>query len=246
MNQTKTLTIDAKEFRALVSPVLPMASKDDMLPSICAVLIETDGKWLSATATDRFRAGIKRIEKRATDDDPTTEWPEFRALVPTRAVRSLLSMFKPSRGTTQPATITMTVAVDEHGCLSLTAEAVGLFDLFDSGRFTHHLPDAAQFPLVRKVFKEALDTPEDARTTTVGVTPALLADFKAVGGDTLRVVLGGPGKSMFVTDDKGFIGLLMPRRLLGATSTGAPEDWSDFFAEKPKAKKSSSRKAGAA
>jgi len=239
-----TLTIDAKEFRALVSPVLPMACKDDMMPAICAVLIEADGKWLSATTTDRFRAGIKRIEKHATDDDPTTEWPEFRALVPMRAIKSLLAMFKPSRGAPS-ATITLTIESDESGVERLTAEAVGLFDLFDSGRFTHTLIDPAGFPGIRKPFREALETPDDARSSTVGINPSFMADFKAAGGDTLRVVLGGPAKPLVVTDDEGFIGLLMPRRLV-AEPGEAHENSSDFFAEKPQPKKRSGRKAGAA
>lgn len=94
---TAKITITACELRDLVSPVLPLASKDSMLPILNAVLIETDGKWLSASATDRFRLGIKRIEKRPTEDDPTTEWAPFRAVVPLPALRSLLSVFKPSR-----------------------------------------------------------------------------------------------------------------------------------------------------
>jgi hypothetical protein len=102
-------TISADEFRALVSPVMPLASKDaDYTPTLNAVLIEGDGKWLSATATDRFRMGIKRIAKRATDDDPATEWPEFRALVPLRSVKSLLTTFKTLRGSL-PAQITFTI-----------------------------------------------------------------------------------------------------------------------------------------
>lgn len=240
-----TLTIDAKQFRALVSPVLPMACKDDMLPSICAVLIETDGKWLSATATDRFRAGIQRIEKRATDDDPTTEWPEFRALIPVRSVKSLLAMFKPSRGASS-TTITLTIETDESSIPRLTAEAVGLFDLFDSGRFTHTLLEADAFPAVRKVFKDALDTPDDARASTVGVNPSFMADFKAAGGDTLRVLLGSPTKPLTVTNDEGFIGLLMPRSLIASSGDVREENWADFFAEKSQPKKRTSRKAGAA
>lgn len=232
-----TLTIGAAEFRSLLNPVLPMASKDEMIPSICAVLIESDGKWLYATATDRFRVGIKRIAKRATDDDPTTEWPEFRALLPNRAIKSLLTMFKPTRGSS-PATITLTVEDDK-----LTAEAVGLFDMFDSGRFVHHLA-TGEFPKLRNLVREALATPADDRASTVGINPDLMADFKACGAKTLRVVLGAPAKPLVVTDDEGFLGLLMPRRLLA----DAPEfeDWSDYIAPRPEPEKSSTRKDSAA
>ena len=238
-----TLTIDAKDLRALVAPVLPMACKDDMVPVLCAVLIESNGKWLSATTTDRFRGAIKRIPKRATDDDPTTEWPEFRALIPTHAVRSLLTMFK-VKPRTPPATITMTVDVDDAGVARLTAEAVGLFDLFDSGRFAYTLLKDDGFPEIRPLVRKALETPSEKRSAEVGLNPNFMADFRSCGAQTLRVVLGATGQPAVVTDDEGFIGLLMPRRLL----SDAPEleDWSAFLAEKPKPKKSSGRKAGAA
>lgn len=233
------LRIGADEFRALVSPVLPMAGKDEMLPVLCAVLIESNGKWLSAMTTDRYRVGIKRIEKHPTDDDPTTEWPAFRALVPVRAVKSIMTNFKPSRRTSPPA-ITLTVEDAK-----LTAEAVGLFDLFDSARFTHHL-ETGEFPGLRKVFRQALETSTvGAGETTVGVDPAQMADFKACGAKTLRVVIGAPGKPLLVTDDDGFIGLLQPRSLHGDNADSL-EDWTHFFAEKPEPSDAPAQKVGAA
>lgn len=230
-----TLTIGAAEFRALVNPVLPMAARDEMgYPSITAVLIESDGKWLSAMTTDRFRIGIKRIAKRPTDDDPTTEWPKFRALVPVRAVRSMLTTFKARRGT-QPATLTFTVEDDK-----LTAEAAGLFDLFDAGRFTHNLV-TAEFPNLRQVVRNALKDSDKGDRSSVGINPGFMADFKASGATTLRVLFGGGVASpLVVTDDDGFIGVLMPRRLLEGSD--GPEDWTDFLAEKPAPKKATAKK----
>ena len=242
-----TLTIDAKDFRDLVTPVLPMACKDDMYPVLCAVLVESDGKWLSATTTDRFRGAIKRIKKRATDDDPTTEWPKFRALIPMHAVRSLLTMFK-VKARTPSATMTLTVEGDDGGVERLTAEAVGLFDLFDSGRFVYTLA-AGEFPNIRPLIRQALETPQDERSAEVGLNPNFMADFRSCGAQTLRVILGAPGKVAVVTDDDGFIGLIMPRRLLaGVGEPTEVEDWSAFLADKPepKTKKASRRKVGAA
>jgi len=225
------LTINAADFRALVNPILPLACKDDMLPTLCAVLIESDGKWLSATATDRFRMGIKRIAKRPTDDDPTTEWPEFRALISTRSVKSLLTTFKTLRGSL-PAQITFTIEEDR-----LTAEAAGAFDLFDSGRFVHHLL-TGDFPKVRSLVRQHLDIPVEDRVSTVALNPFFLADWKAVGSTSLRVMMGAANKAVLVTDDEGFIGLQMVRRM------DAPvEDWTDFLAEKPEPKKRKTRAA---
>ena len=226
------LTLTAREFRTLVEPVLPLAGRDDQLPVLCALLIEADGKWLSASATDRFRVGIKRIEKRATDDDPTTEWPEFKALIPTRAVRSLLTTFKPRRGTLDP---TLTFKVDGN---KMTADAVGLFDLFDSGRFVHTLL-MAEYPDVRAIIQKAIDKPVEERVSHVALNPTFLADFKATGNQTLRFLIGAARSPVMVTDDDGFIGAIMPRR-----EDQEREDWSDFLAPKakPEPKKRAARK----
>lgn len=242
----ETLTITASEFRSLVEPVLPLAGRDDMLPVLTAVHIQAEGKWLTASATDRFRAGIKRIEKRASDEDPTTEWPAFSALVPARAIKSLLTMYRPRRGSLDP-TLTLTV---EDDCL--TAEATGLFTMFDAGRFVYRLQDG-EFPKFRKLIKEALDTPEDKRAGEIGLNPKFLADFKT-SGPVMRYRLGPVGKPVLVSDDEGFIGILMPRKLLNVgPDAHRAEDWSDTLAApeetaEPEAKKRSTRKpkAGAA
>ena len=219
-------TISADEFRALVSPVLPLASKDaDYTPTLNAVLIEGNGKWLSATATDRFRMGIKRIAKRATDDDPATEWPEFRALVPLRSVKSLLTTFKTLRGSL-PAQITFTIEDNK-----LTAEAAGAFDLFDSARFVHHLQDG-EYPKVRSLVQQTLDVAVEDRVSAIHLNPFFLADWKAVGSKNLRLLIGKANGAVLVTDDEGFIGLQMSRR-----AELPVEDWSDFFGEKKTAKK---------
>lgn len=226
-----TLNLTARELAAVVNPVLPMAGKDDALPVINAVLIETDGKWLYAMSTDRFRIGIKRIAKRPTDDDLTTEWPAFRALIPLRSVRSLLSMFKPTRSMNPELSLT----IDGD---NLIAEGAGGFDLFDSSRFTYALTPG-EFPDLRALVRKATEG-ADERGHEAGINPTFLADFKACGSSTLRVTFGAPGRPILLADDEGFIGLLMPRRLVG----GEAEDWTDFLAERP-AKKATAKKAAA-
>jgi DNA polymerase III sliding clamp (beta) subunit (PCNA family) len=231
-----TLNLTARELAAVVAPVLPMAGRDGDLPVINAVLIETDGKWLVAMSTDRFRIGIKRIEKRPTDDDPATEWPEFRALIPLRSVRSLLSMFKPTRSMNPE--LSLTVEGD-----NLIAEGAGGFDLFDASRFTYAL-QPGQFPDLRALVRNASEG-VDERAHEAGINPIFMADFKACGNAVLRIAFGAPGRPIVLTDDEGFIGLLMPRKLV----SGEAEDWSDFLAEKPvekaPAKKAAPRKRAA-
>lgn len=234
-----TINLTASEFAALIRPVLPLAGDDMMLPVLNAVLIETDSKWLSATATDRFRLGIKRIEKRPTEDDEAADWPEFRALIPLRAVRSLLAMFKASRG--YNPSMSLTIEGDK-----LIAEGTGGFSLFDASRFTHQLENG-EYPKVRGIFRECLAVKPEDRRGDFGINPSFMADFKATGATTLRVMGGsgevGSGAGIVITDDDGFIGLLMPRRLVNA---GGFEDWTDFLAVKPKPVAKPARKKPAA
>lgn len=235
-----TINLRAEQFADLVRPVIPLADATGMMPVLNAVLIEAEGKWLSATATDRFRVGIKRIEKFATDDDPTTEWPEFRALVPLRAVRALLTTFKPQR---RSLLTSLSMTVEDDG-RRLVTEGVGTFDLFDSSRITHHL-EIGEYPAVRSLIRDALAHPVEDRAREFGVNPNFMADFKATGSRGLRIVTGAPRGGMpgpiVVTDDDGFIGALMPTSAIGEKA----EDWTDFLAPKPEpvAKTASAKRA---
>lgn len=213
---TASLTLSARQFRSLIDPILPLAGKDTMLPVLCAVLVQSEGKWLTASATDRFRLGIKRIEKVATEDDPAKEWPEFRALIPVRAVKSILAAYKPTRGSDP----TLSLIVEDD---SLVVEAAGSFDLFDAARFTHHL-ETGEFPKFRSIVTDGLAVPDEERAPSASFNPAFLADFKNCGR-TLRVVMGRPTKPVILLDDEGFVGALMPRR-----PDLREESWDDLLA----------------
>lgn len=238
---SQSITLTATQWREVITPVLPCAGDDMMLPVLNTVHIRTHGKWLIATATDRFRVAMKRIAKIATDDDPTTEWPEFSALIPLKAVKSISAMLKPSRGGAHLSGATFAVEGDR-----LTVEASGLFDLFDAARFTHHL-ETGEFPKVDSLFAKALAVPDSERAPVSTLNPAFLSDMKACGSMVLRVI--GPKADdikspIAFTDDDGFLALLMPRR----TET-APESWEDVLAPKPEpakpkpARKSRAKKA---
>lgn len=218
------ITLTARQWRDLIAPVLPFAGNDDMLPTLNAVMVETEGKWLIATTTDRFRLAIKRIEKFPTDGDESAEWPKFTALIPLRAVKSILATAKPNRNADSLTTMTFTVADDK-----LTVEASGLFDLFDAARFTHSLLEASGYPKVRSIIAKTLELPDDQRVSRIGVSAAFLGDYKGIGGrsTTLRILFGNATLPMLIADDEGFIGALMPRR----TDRDA-ESWDDVLAPK--------------
>lgn len=230
----QSITITARQWRDLIGPVLPCAGRDDMLPILSAIEVRTDGKWLIATATDRFRVAMKRIAKVATDDDLNTEWPEFYALIPLKAVRSILSTTKTTRGYDPAMTFT---AKDAN---TMVVEAAGAFDLFDSAGFTHTIL-SAEYPKVASLIRDALALPAEERVASVSVNMDYLAEFKAVGPrSTLRILLGLANKPLVVTDDNGFIGALMPRR-----AESEPESWDDVLAPKPEPEAKPARKSRA-
>lgn len=217
------IDLTASEFKALVSPVLHAVSNDPTLPVICGLLIESRGEWLTATGTDRFRAVVKRIRKRPTDDDPSTEWPEFKALIEKRSANSILAMFK-TRRYSDPE---MTFVVEDD---VLTVEAAGGFDLFDQAKFSHRLVNG-EYPNVTKLIQKALDTPDNERDSMGGFNPKFLSDFKVSTAASLRIQMGRPREPMLVTDDDGLIGVLMPRKLVGDR-----ESWDGMFTESPATK----------
>ena len=84
------LIITARTLKSLVDPVLPLAGRDDMMPVLTAVQVCVDGEWLTATATDRFVMGHKRIKG---------DWPKgWEALIPVTVLRTILRTYKPQRG----------------------------------------------------------------------------------------------------------------------------------------------------
>ena len=234
---SQSITLTASQWRDVIAPVLPCAGSDMMLPVLNAVQIRTDGKWLIATATDRFRVAMKRIAKVSTDEDPATEWPEFSALIPLKAVRSIGAMLKPSRGGAHLSGATFTVESDR-----LTVEASGLFDLFDAARFTHHL-ETGEFPNVASIFTRALAVPDEQRAPVSRINPGFLSDMKACGSVVMRVI--GPKEGdlqspVVFTDDDGFLALLMPRR-----TERSEESWDDVLAPKAEPKAKPARKSRA-
>lgn len=242
-----TIHLTAHELGSLVRAVLPFAGTDDMLPVINSVLIESDGKWLYAMTTDRFRIGVKRIAKRPTDEDESTAWPSFRALVPLRSMKALLALFKPSRGF--DPTLSLSVDGDQ-----LTAEATGGFDLFTSSRFSYTLL-AGEFPDMRLIVRKATASPASERVTTLGLNPKFLADFAHLSrfGSALEFTMPAAEKDpVVIRDNDGFIGLLMPRRLM-SSGDDVRESWADFTDPKeaaaaelpPPAKKPAPRKRAA-
>ena len=220
---SKTFTITARQFRDLVAPVLPLALKGrGEPPTLTAVHLRSVGKYLVATATDRFVMGFQR-----------TTLPEpldgLDAIISTAAVRSILAIFKPSR----QADPELEFAFEAE---SLTVRSLGI-DLGEatiSGEVTYPLV-LGKYPDVPKVVRAALANEPSAEP--VAVNPAFLAKFAAAQtlGEPMVIIAHGEGKPVVVRVGENFVGLIQPVRF---ESRGPRMDdrWTEIFAEAPAAK----------
>lgn len=224
---TQTITLSHTQLVELTRKVFPHASTDTMLPVICAIKIETRGKWLLAYATDRFSAGLQRIAKVRTDESPETEWPPFEALVGAKDLKALLAHYKPARGALS-ADLSLTV---DDGLMRVETISGG-FDLFDSAHTTYRLV-AGQYPAILTLITGALHGTTESTTSCGGFNPLYLARFAQTGRRHEAVQYrfpANPTKPLVVVDGDGFIGILMPRRLLDAATPTSPiEDWTDLL-----------------
>lgn len=239
------VVVSANALAALVKPVMEIAGKDDMLPVLNAVLVETRGDYLVASATDRFRVAYHRVKLTAGQKNPKTP-PAFRALIPLVSLRALFRAFTPARGINYD----LHLSLDPHDDQRLVVEMPDPATIsIDKGRAMVDPAVAAAvmrfrvltngFPNLEKLVREALA--RDPEPGVVGFNWELLASFKAFRRSTLDtfVVKTHPVKPTVITDDDRFVGLIMPRRI---PSTGRPplvldDDWADVILADPTTKK---------
>lgn len=223
-----TLTIEVATLKRLVDPVLPAASTDDMIPVLNAVKIETRGEWLTALATDRYSAAMAREKAPASNT-----WPEWSAVVPTTALRSLFTTFKGGRRGISPM-VRLTIKGDE---LLVESDDV-LLDM--SSATIRYALETGQYPNVAEFLHKAIDSKATDRQATVAYDPAkanrLLSKVKQIVVQINGESLSDP---ILFTDNENYVGLLMGRRLDGG---GLPErdiaTWLSLTEKSPEVKKS--------
>lgn len=216
---TATLTVD--ELHALLKPVIPLAASDDMPPVIAAVHIKAHGDYLTAAATDRFRAGIQRIRPADGVSD------DFEALVNINDAKRLLAIHKPVRG---KDSLPVTLSVDDGVLWSESTGGFG-FDL-GSARLGMRLV-LGKFPNLASLFTAPIDSVDDPGDLLLDI--ALLSGFKAAAevnrGDDrapgLIMRKAGPNKPVMIHAGEDFVGLIMQRKLDG--KSGCPADWVDSW-----------------
>ena len=234
------LNISVKQLKALVSPVLPLAGRDAGLPVLTAIRVESHGQYLTASATDRYRLGIKRL--RADDG----EWPEWSATIPTSTLRSILAAFKPSRRDADPELTLTIVSPDE---LRVVASGA-LLDMFGA-EITYPL-ETAEFPKLHKLIRDALAA-DPAATAATGFNWPFLTDFNAAATGTaaLMMRISAGTKPVVITDGEDFIGAVMPRKRFSSDGDTfhIGDGWDALLADapekKPAAKRAATRKPAA-
>ena len=216
-----TFTITAREFRDLVTPVIPLACKDRMTPILNAVRIESVGKYLTASATDRFTVGICRHA-------PANKPPKGLAIViPLPSIRLILSTFKPSRDMDPE----LEFAVTAGGKRLKVNQAGGAFDFLDAS-ITYPL-ETGQWPALPKVIIDRIES-EDVPATTISLNAAHLAKFQHAvrHGEPLEIKVGCNNKAVLVTVGDHFVGALMPtsRSSDNESGTSTLAEWVKLFA----------------
>lgn len=222
------ITITARELTALLGPVTPHASKDDTVPLLCAVRIRSNGPWLTAIATDRYRIALKRIRPSAAPEEG------FDAIIPLRVLARVRSIFKAGRGHDPILTFTIDgtrLTVGAADTFAGLVDASLAFELDSLGKWPYSLD---------RIVREGL-TAEPVTKPAVGAfTPAFLADFATgqVGASPMRISPTGLGsKPWLVRIGDDFIGLIVPVRVSDTPSASDEDAWLPLLdAPEPEAK----------
>jgi hypothetical protein len=221
------LHITARQFKALVSPVIPCAGTDDQLPVLNSIHVRSQGEYLIARATDRFRLGVQRLKA------PEGSWPEWEALLPLSTVRAVLADFKPSSRDADPQLV---LAV---GGESLRVKGDGaLLDML-SADIAYPLRDG-EFPKVDQILATAIAAEPEAGAHA-GFNWKFLSAFAAAAGGSpsIGIKIVSPKAPALISNGEDFLGILMPRKRIG-------EGWDDILTPPAPAKKKPAAKKAAA
>lgn len=109
------ITVDLNVLRNLLTASLPFAGEEYSMPTINAVDLQGKGKWLVATATDRYIVGMTRTAVEGVDG--------FAALIKVADAKHILRTLAAAKG--QAAAVTVSLVVND-GRLTIERED-GLF-----------------------------------------------------------------------------------------------------------------------
>ena len=227
-------TITASGLRDLLGAVLPFAD-DGSFPQLSSIWLRGHGDYVTATATDRYRLGITRVQVSAP--------ASLAAVLPATSARQILSIFKATRTANPELTLTFEpsrVTVETSGGMDLLDARIG-FPLLDS-----EYPGGSAL----KVLRDASEA-EPGPIANVGFNPHFLADFRHLvsrGGPPMVIrqgvaAEGQRAKALFVAVGDDFRGVLMSLTRTDETTTDLSGSWEALVADVPKKSAARTKKA---
>lgn len=206
------------DLHRVLSNALLFAGKDESLPMLACVHLESTGTHLVATGTDRFTLGSSA----APYQDE-----KWSLLLPVIHVQTLLAVLKPHVGRRNWHWQNAKLSRSEQG-YRLRVELP-----YDQIKFSfptrQSFDDSIRFPLWKQLLKAQKIT--DASPSTVIVDPLKLAKFARVrdvdyGAKDMQIVIPQRHKQVHVRIGDLFLGLIMPIARPGTVSNpdAVPEE----------------------
>lgn len=212
------VVLKASQLRTLLAPVIPHAGRDETLPLLTGVLIQTAGGYVTAVATDRYSIGMQRVKP--ADAPPAG----LSALIRARSARVLLAVFKPSRHVDPD--VRLTFGKDSLS-VSSAGEMPGLGDMVPSmvvGLIEGEYPALGR--LLAPVIAGTGEMPSGVALNAEYLKRLAVAQEHA-HAQPMRLVFTHPQKPVGVLIGDDFIGAVQPARPTGDARESTP--WDDLL-----------------
>lgn len=222
---TKTVTLHTGLHNAIIT-----ASRDETVPAINTVEIQSDGKQLLLVSTDRFRLGVVRVAL----DEGGGAWRFPLKLKDAETLLKSLKTVKKDAGWRSA-----TIELSETMVVGGRDERKLMVSLNSGESFTFDSADT-EFPKWRELLPASGSQSAEAVT---GFTAEYLASFGRVISDSPRILLWhfGARKPRVVTIGDDYVGLIMPSVAVKGDATAW--DQPSWIATAPKAKRGNKKTA---
>ena len=187
---TYGLEVEGESLKELLEGALTHTHKDKSLPALHAVMIEGEGGYLTARATDRYRLIVGKIEVIAGDLSAS--------LISVPDIKSIITLIKNNKGS------------------KVTLKRLGnYFNIRANESNVSIILVDAGFP---PSFNDLLNKPERLQLGEINFNPAFMADYAKIAGkgNAVRVEFMGLGKPMIIhlpVTKVEWRALLMPMRV---------------------------------
>ena len=204
------ILISARTLATTLDVIVPFASKDPTLPTLCGVHFRPRKRGVEVWATDRYRVAALQVElDNAAEFDPFT--------LSTAALAGIRTLWKPTRGHNP----TLSILTNPDNVI-VTPDGDG-WDV-QAATIAHIQGSAKAWTGVHKaldgILTAALADPDPeavAKAGGWGLDPNLLTGFSAAAKHHGQVVLTfhGPGKAVGAAAGDLFRAAIMPTRRTG-------------------------------